>query len=329
MKLQTQIPLVKADHPIDYDSSLILLGSCFVENMGNKLGYYKFRFLQNPFGILFHPFAIENLVSRANRNAEYSEKEIFYYNEQWHCYDAHSILSDPSKETLLRNLNEGLQELKVHLENASHIIITLGTAWVYRKIAGKSIVANCHKMPQQEFSKEILSSSAVAKSIRNSIAKIRDLNSDVQIILTVSPVRHLKDGFVENQRSKAHLIAAIHDVLVNNVTQRTRQNEQPFVQAGIKYFPSYEILMDELRDYRFYDADMVHPNNLAVNYIWEKFKEVWISQDINKVMDRIDEIQKGLGHKAFNPDSEEHERFKKSLADKIMYLKQDYPFMEF
>ncbi len=319
MNLQTQVPLQQAEHQFDYQSQLLLLGSCFVENIGKKLDYNKFRSLQNPFGILFHPKAIENLLSKSIQIFGYTEDDIFYHNERWHCFDAHSDLSDVSKEELLRKLNNGLKDTRLQISKLTHIIITLGTAWVYRNNTLNAIVANCHKVPQKEFSKDLLSVESIVKSLENTIGLIKSTNPDAQIIFTVSPVRHLKDGFVENQQSKAHLITAILHVLEKNVT----------LSAVEGYFPSYEIMMDELRDYRFYKSDMVHPNELAVDYIWEKFKDVWISREAFATMDKVEEIQRGLKHRPFNPDSKEHQKFLNSLQGKIAYVQKEYSFIEF
>nr|WP_299073109.1 GSCFA domain-containing protein [uncultured Allomuricauda sp.] len=314
MKLQTKIPIEKADNPIDYQSKLLLLGSCFVENIGDKLGYYKFQQVQNPFGILFHPLAIENLVERAIEGHFYQENEVFEQNGRWHCFDAHSDLSANTSEELLQNLNNALKETTQQIEQATHLIITLGTAWGYRHTDTKAIVANCHKVPQKEFAKELLSAELIQASLKRLIGLFESINPKAQLVFTISPVRHLKDGFVENQRSKANLITAVH--------QLKKEDD-------VSYFPSYEIMMDELRDYRFYGTDMVHPNALAIDYIWEKFKWVWIAPESNVSMEKVEAIQKGLQHRPFNPDSEEHQKFKKSLQTKIAYLKERYPFMKF
>lgn len=314
MKLQTQVPLLKAEQPIDYNSQLLLLGSCFVENIGKKFSYYKFQAVQNPFGILFHPLAIEKLVSRAIEEKEYTEKDIFYLNDRWQCYDAHSDLSSVSREQLLDNLNRGLTATQQQLKKASHVIITLGTAWVYALKETKQEVANCHKVPQREFDKKLLAIDAIVASLQNTITQIKNSNAEVNIIFTVSPVRHLKDGFVENQLSKAHLLAAIHEVLKGE---------------NATYFPSYEIMMDELRDYRFYADDMIHPNTLAISYIWEQFISVWVSDSIAAIMNDVDAIQKGLLHRPFNPESEQHQKFVDSLERKIAYIQKEYSFMNF
>lgn len=318
MKLQTIIPLQSAKERIDYKSHLLLLGSCFVENIGEKLKYYQFQTLQNPLGILFHPRAIENLIIRAIEETAFVDADVFYYNERWHCFDAHSDLSGPSKEQLLANLNSALHDTRNQLENVTHVIITLGTAWVYRNIETQKRVANCHKIPQKNFTKELLSKEEIEESLNQLIANVRKVNENASVIFTISPVRHLKDGFVENQRSKANLISAVGKIMEATTTNK-----------NLHYFPAFEIMLDELRDYRFYAEDMVHPNDLAIDYIWEKFKNVWVAEKAESVMKAVEEIQKGLSHRPFNEDSEKHQFFLKSLNDKISVLNKEFPFMKF
>lgn len=315
MQLQTQIPLKSEKKQIDYNSKLVLLGSCFSENIGNKFKYYKFQSTQNPFGILFQPKAIENLVSNAITKKEYNENDVFLHNEQWHCFDAHSVKSNSKKGIVLADLDNAIKKTEGELINASHVIITLGTSWVYRFLKNNHIVANCHKIPQKEFSKELLSTEEIYKSLASIHQLIKKVNNKVSIVFTVSPVRHIKDGFIENQRSKAHLISGIHHYIDNS--------------ENTYYFPSYEIMMDELRDYRFYKEDMLHPNSTAINYIWEKFKQVWITKEAQKTMEEVNTIQKGLAHKPFNPSSEQHEKFLKKLAQKKETLQKVFPFIKF
>ncbi|HMB62801.1 MAG TPA: GSCFA domain-containing protein, partial [Eudoraea sp.] len=176
------------------------------------------------------------------------------------------------------------------------------------------LVANCHKVPQREFSKTLFSPEMISERLNNIVHAINAVNRDTKVIFTVSPVRHLKDGFIENQRSKAHLVTALHAII---------QEEQ------IAYFPAYELMLDELRDYRFYGADMVHPNALAIAYIWERFASVWISEEAVPVMEEVAAIQKGLQHRPFYEHSEQHQKFLGSLREKMMYLQKEYPFMEF
>ena len=305
MKLQTQIPLEKQSHNIiDYHSNMLLLGSCFSESIGEKFSYFKFQTTVNPFGIIFNPVSLAKIVERSIKQHYYTENDIFCHNDLWHCFEAHSELSNPSKQTLLNTLNQLLDSTNKQLQNSTHIIITLGTSWVYRFIETDQIVANCHKVPQKQFTKELLSIEDITKSLERMMHSIRIVNSNATIIFTVSPVRHIKDGFIENTLSKAHLIAGIH-------------HTKKYLPT-IKYFPSYEIMMDELRDYRFYTEDMLHPNQIAINYIWDKFLHVWISEDALKTMDAIATIQKGIFHIPFNPNSEAHKVFLQKLeANKL------------
>lgn len=193
-------------------------------------------------------------------------------------------------------------------------MITLGTAWFYRNKKSGETVANCHKFPQSNFGKELLGIDEIKASLKAMVSTMRSINPKVTLMFTVSPVRHLKDGFIANQRSKAHLISAIHEVVK---------------KKQVSYFPSYEIMMDELRDYRFYNTDLVHPNETAINYIWEKFKDTQISEAAFNTMGEVEAIQKGLMHRSFNPTSEANRIFQKSLQEKIAYIKRSYPFMGF
>ncbi len=315
MKLQTQIALTPQQNQIDYTSKVLLMGSCFTENIGGKLEYYKFQNLQNPFGIVFHPVAIERLVTRAINEDFFTEADVFQHNEQWHCFEVHSKLSTNNKDAFISNLNDSLKNLKTYLEQASHIILTFGTAWVYRFIETDAIVANCHKIPQKRFLKELLSVEEVSAAIENTLTLIKTVNPKAVIISTVSPVRHIKDGFVENMQSKAHLLSGLHEAISG--------------QKRAFYFPSFEIMMDELRDYRFYEEDMLHPNNLAISIIWERFKDVWIASETEDLQKEIETIQSGLKHRSFNPSGEAHQKFQINLQKKIETLQKELPFIKF
>ncbi len=316
MKLQTAIPLPKQQHNlIDYHSQLLLLGSCFSENIGDKFAHHKFESLSNPLGILFHPLAIETLISRAINLDYYKADEVQFYNEQWFCLDAHSKLNRTHKADLLAELNAQIDATEKALRSSSHVVITLGTSWVYRHIASDAVVANCHKLPQKQFLKELLPVSQISESLSAIVSLAKSVNPKVSFIFTVSPVRHIKDGFVENTQGKSHLIAAIHEV----VDPRAQQY----------YFPSFEIMMDELRDYRFYGRDLLHPNALAVDYIWEKFKSVWLTDEAIKTAETVASVQKGLQHRPFNAESEAHQKFIQNLETKIQKLQEKFPKLSF
>lgn len=316
MEFRTQFPIKSIDPGMDYNSRIFLTGSCFVENIGEKLDYYKLRNFRNPFGILYHPAAIEKLILRTIKNETYTSEDVFFHNERWHCFDAHSELSDPSETGLLKNLNGKLKETAEYLKQATHVIVTLGTAWVYRNIESEELVANCYKLPQKNFFKEITEIEVLEESLKKIISGIKAINSDAGIIFTISPVRHIKDGIIENQRSKAHLIAALHNVLEKST-------------ASLNYFPAYEIMNDDLRDYRFYGKDLLHPSPVAVDYIWENFLAAGFSTESLINFKEIDAIQKSLAHKAFNPDSESYKKFQISLEKKISDLKRRIPFINF
>ncbi|TXD82795.1 GSCFA domain-containing protein [Subsaximicrobium wynnwilliamsii] len=320
MNLQTKLLLQPSTaNPIDYNSKVLLLGSCFSEHIGDKFGYFKFQHLQNPFGILFHPLAIERLISKASAEKRFTKNDVFQHNEQWHSFDAHSRLSHTSAEKLVEILNVQIEQTHQYITAATHIIITLGTAWAYKLKATQQTVANCHKLPQNDFDKHLLSVDAISEALERISETIYSHNKKVSLIFTISPVRHLKDGFVENTQSKAHLITAVQQVL------RTKDKGRPVSF----YFPSYELMMDELRDYRFYAADMIHPNSTAIDYIWERFNEQWISKDTQAVMEDVQSIQKGLAHRPFNPKSEAHQTFLQNLKGKQEALRTRFPHLGF
>jgi hypothetical protein len=316
MQFRTQIPISESDNLIDYKSAIISLGSCFAVNIAEKFNYFKFQNIVNPFGILFHPIAIHTIIRRAVEEDFFAESELFFHNERWHCFDAHSDLSSVNKEELLQNLNQNLSFLKSKIESASHMLITLGTAWVYKEKTSQKIVANCHKVPQAQFKKELLSATQIEAAISDIISLLRKVNPNLNVVLTISPVRHLKDGFIKNQQSKANLIIGVHQAI-----------HQP--PTTTSYFPSYEIMMDELRDYRFYAQDMIHPNQTAIDYIWERFAETTISTAIMPIMDEVESVQKALAHKPINPNSESHQKFLLQLNQRIVRLQEKNPNITF
>ena len=315
MNFTTKVPILKYDTPIDYDSNIISIGSCFAENMSDKFTYYKFQNIVNPFGIIFNPVSIENSIKRIVSKQKFTNKDLFFHNDLWHCFEVHSRFSNPNKTVLLEILNQLIESTFNQISNASHFIITYGSSWVYRHSVSKSIVANCHKLPQKEFKKEILAVETIEKSIQNTISLIQKVNPNCQFVFTVSPVRHLKDGFIENQRSKAHLITAIHNL--HQVLKNTN------------YFPSYEITMDELRDYRFYTEDMLHPNQTAIDYIWLRFFQNYFLEAIIPTMHKVCEIQKALQHRAIHLNSASHQIFLNALQIKIDKIQNDFPSIKF
>ena len=316
MQFSTPIPISKYSNAIDYHSKLISIGSCFAENIGEKFNYFKFQNTVNPFGIIFNPVSLEKIISRCVSKTYFTENDIFFHNDLWHCYEVHSELSNTDKNELLAQLNNLIDVTNKQISEVTHVLITLGTSWVYKLKSTNEIVANCHKVPQKHFTKELLSISQTEVSLQNLVSLIHSVNLNCNFIFTVSPVRHIKDGFTENALSKAHLIAALHKAITLH-------------PSSITYFPSYEIVMDELRDYRFYAEDMLHPNQTAIDYIWEQFATSTIFEESQSLMIEIESIQKSLAHKPFNPNSESHQKFINHLDLKIKTIQNQYPFIKF
>ena len=306
MQFRTTFHLEKAKNTIDYSSNIVLMGSCFSNSIATKLTYHKFNILNNPYGILFSPTAIEQSFTEICNQKVYTAADLITHNGLYHSMQHHSSFSDINSSVVLEKINRNITTAKAFLEKASHITITLGTAWVYHYIEQDKLVANCHKIPQQNFVKRLLSVAEIKASLKNSIALLKQLNPNCTIIFTLSPVRHIKDGFVANANNKARLLTAIHEVIDEQSTY---------------YFPSYEIMLDDLRDYRFYKADMLHPNAVAINYIWEKFKTIWISEEAMRLSERVASLQRDLAHKPFNEKSKAHQQFLASITQKKEALK--------
>jgi lysophospholipase L1-like esterase len=318
MNFTTPIPISKSNNPIDYSSRIVSLGSCFAENMDEKFQYFKFQITTNPFGIIFNPVSIERIIERVVNQDFFIEKDIFFHNERWHCFEVHSDLSHGNKEYFIENLNQIIQSVHTHILASTHIIITLGTSWVYKNVETNQIVANCHKVPQKNFTKELLSVDTIKQSLENIVSLVGAVNQNAKFIFTVSPVRHIKDGFVENNVSKANLITAVYQ---NLQTKHCKLNTT--------YFPSYEILLDELRDYRFYAEDMLHPSQQAIDYIWEKFFENYVNEKEFSIMKEVCDIQKALQHRPLNTESVSYQNFLCNLQGKITKIVAGYPFMDF
>lgn len=305
MEFRTLIkPKPQQEHQIDHQSTLLLLGSCFSDHIGDQLKHYKFKTCTNPFGTLFSPSAIQKVIEDTILQKKHETDDLIKQGDLFHSLNHHSSLSAQDSKTAIDNIQKAQNIALTNLKSASHIIITLGTAWAYNHIKTTNLVANCHKIAGSEFKKQLLSVEEVCCFLQKTIELIQTTNANTQIIFTLSPVRHTKDGFTENALSKAHLLSAIHKVTNKNVS----------------YFESYEIMMDDLRGYRFYEADMIHPNNTAIQYIWEHFCETWIDQKSKTFFKQIHSIQQGLKHKPFHQNSDAHQLFLKKLKQKQKVL---------
>ena len=311
MDFRTIVPISKTTESITYYTSIVSLGSCFAVNMAQKFAYYKFPITVNPFGVLFHPLAIENILQHTIENSRYTAEDFFLHNELWHSFDFHSDMSQPSLKEAIQLANSQQIQLQQALQEASFCFITLGTAWVYIYNSTDTIVANCHKLPSQHFSKRLLSVEEITESLSHITALLKQFNPSITIVFTISPVRHIKDGFFENQVSKSQLFAALYPLITDNKSL---------------YFPAYELLLD---DYRFYANDMVHPSEMAINYIWERLVATYIETATQADMKQVDSIQKGLSHRPFNPETESHQQFLAQLQQKMEAFTMKYPHIRF
>lgn len=309
---------------INHQNKLLLIGSCFTENIGTKLKHHKFSVLENPNGILFNPVSIAKSISSYIDNKQYTEADLFYQNETWNCWQHHSRFSHPDKKHCLQNINQSQQQAHHFLKDADWALITLGSAFTYT-LHGSAVttastregdvVANCHKVPTDKFNKKLLNADEVVTALQQMLKKLLTFNPAIKIIFTISPVRHLRDGFVENNRSKATLIQAVHSLCDN--------------AENIFYFPAYELVMDDLRDYRFYAEDMVHPNYAATNYVWQKFLTTCIDEPSQKLMKEINTINAAKSHKPFNPTSQQHKAFLQNNFERVSQLSRQYPYINF
>lgn len=314
MNLQTNFQIAPAAKTFGYEDKLLMLGSCFAENIGAQLDHHKFQVDINPFGILFHPLAIERVLQDAHAGTFYDETTVFELGGIWKSFVAHSRLNALTQGAVLDKLQGAQKQLKRAVLDASHIFITLGTAWVYQDIASGMPVANCHKVPQKAFVKGLMPVEEIIASLKRQRDIIARMNPKAQVVFTVSPVRHLKDGVIENSRSKAHLISGVH-ALVNN--------------TDTHYFPAYELMIDELRDYRFYASDMLHPSEQAITYIWQRFVEIYAFAKAQSTIKEIAVIQAGLEHRPFHPNGKEHQAFLRQLRKRISSIEATYPHISF
>jgi hypothetical protein len=296
---------------LNYEDKILLIGSCFAENIGDKLRYYKFNCVQNPHGILYNPLNAISSLNDCISNRRYTEADLFFANDCWNSFNHHSRFSNTNKEKCLEEINSSILEGHQCLKEAKWLIVTFGSAFIYKKNGAQ--VANCHKIPQKEFTKEIISVEEIINSFTAIISQLTVLNSQLKILFTVSPVRYIRDGLVENNLSKAILLQSVHELVKQH--------------SNCHYFPAYEIVNDELRDYRFFKEDLVHPNEMAVNYVWEKFTEAAFDEKTKDLYEKISEILIAKEHRPFNPEGELHEAFRKSYLNKVKKLKEKYPYL--
>ena len=315
MNFRTPLPLEKSPIEISHESPLLCVGSCFATNMGQKLETAKFSTFINPFGISYNPVSIAECLSYLIDNQLFTAENIFQQGELWHSFSHHGHFSKMSETETLEGINARLTSARYFFKTTQKIIITLGSANVFMYEKTGKIVANCHKVPNQEFEKKRLSVNEIVGDLENILTCLKNKNPDLEVILSVSPIRHLREGIVENQRSKATLILATEQLC----------KRLDFVH----YFPAYEIMMDDLRDYRFYETDMTHPTPQAVDYIWDIFQNTYFSEKTQTLTQRIERIVTASKHRPFHTQSIDYHNFRKNNIAKIEVLEGEFPSLDF
>lgn len=319
MKFHFEFDIKKIKTPISLNSKLLLVGSCFTENIGEKLRKHKFSVLENPHGILFNPVSVADAIADYISNKTYAESDLFILNETWHSWKHHSRFSGITQQESIDKINGAIKEAHEYLKEADHLVITLGSAWLYtltEKAANaipNTVAANNHKAPSDWFQKKLLNPTEAIYLLNELIKSLQAFNPKLSIIFTISPVRHLREGLVENNRSKAVLIQAVHQLVDK--------------YEHLYYFPAYELVIDDLRDYRFYAEDLVHPNYQATQYVWEKLLDACVEEETKTLMKEIAEINLAFQHKPFNPSTEMHQLFLKNYGTKTKQLLEKYPYL--
>ncbi len=308
-----QVP--PSDVTISHHQHTVALGSCFAEHIGTRLKAYQFPLALNPFGILYNPGSMARALERLHSGAPYEAGELFFHQELWHSFDHHGRFSHPDREQALLAMNAALGEGAAMLRQADRLLLTFGTAGVFVVRESGRIAANCHKLPGQAFERRRMGVAEIADRLSPVFETLHAQQPGLRIILSVSPVRHLRDGFVENQRSKAALLLALEELC--------RRHD------FVRYFPAYELLMDDLRDYRFYDTDMAHPSATAVEYIWEQFAAAHFNEETRRIVAAVQKIRNALAHRPFHPETPGHKAFKEKLREEMRALEGRYSFLEF
>jgi hypothetical protein len=309
------VEIKSPERKISYSDKIFLIGSCFTEHIGRRLEELKFQIIQNPNGILFDPISVSKSLNSYIELKKYKQADLFYLNELWQSWNHHSVFSGMDANNVLLNINLSQKNAHEQLKAANWLVVTLGSSFSYQLTEDNQPVANCHRAPGQWFNKYLLGIEETVAALEESINKLLTFNPGLQIIFTISPVRHIRDGVVENNRSKARLIEAVHRLV------------DKYKHAY--YFPSYELVIDVLRDYRFYDVDLVHPNYAATEFVFEKFEQSFIDAEARTYMEEIRKIATGFKHKPFQPQTQSHQSFLKSSLEKVKILQEKLPELDF
>lgn len=314
MNFRTELNMPPSAQKINHNDTILLIGSCFSQNIGERLQKYKFKSISNPFGTVFNPVSIAKLIQYTLDNHVFKKETLQSSQGVWVHPDFHSLLSDVDKDQAINKINSAIETVSNLLSEVKFLFITLGTMIAYRQKSDDSIVANCHKIPSSAFTKETIPSEYGYLTLSAALSRLKTKYPHINIIFTVSPVRHIKDGIIANTRSKASLISMVESLESN---------------VGVTYFPAYEWMMDDLRDYRFYHADLIHPNDLAIDYIWEKFVLHYFSSDTADLAEKISRIIQSCKHRPFNIHSDQHQQFISEVISQISQLQSSYPQFNF
>lgn len=315
MELYTTVDCKKQGPVISYSSKVMMIGSCFASNMGERMCRLKFDVMVNPYGVLYNPLSISAALLEIVADKVYSDDDLIFFDGRYHSMMHHSSFSGDDSAVVLSNINAALQQAHDCLLQADWLILTFGTSYIY-SLPGGTVVANCHKMPERNFMRDLCPHEAMTREYAGMIDRLLSFNPRLRFIFTVSPIRHLRDGLHNNQVSKANLVIFVNDLL----------RDYP---GRAYYFPAYELMLDELRDYRFYDEDMVHPSKLAVDYIWSKFVSMYMSDDARSTMDACESVARMMEHRPFDASSPAYMKFLDKLENTIVGLSDHNHSLDF
>jgi len=314
MQSMLSIDIPQLPNAINYNNNILLIGSCFTEHISDRLQHHKFKVLSNPHGILFNPLSVASSLDGYMSGKTYTHDDLFHLNELWNSWDHHTRFSDIDAEQALQNINRSQAAATEFINKADWLVITLGSAFQYYLKETGAPVANNHRAPAQWFEKRLLTVEDIVTKLSATLQDLFGLNPFVNVLFTISPVRHIRDGVIDNNRSKARLIEAVHTLC--------SQSDKAF------YFPAYELVIDVLRDHRYYDIDLVHPNYPATTYVWEQFANSCISPSVRDTMQQVQEIMTAKSHRARFPQTEAHQRFKKTYMNKATELMKQHPYLD-